>query len=158
MPGIPQYQKTGPVTYSPASGQTVTGGQLVDAVNVAPAISTVGRVQPSAAGSLVCLGVALTDAIAPEQVNNAPTTDASTGRPVINMFSAPTVVAVACGGAIVPVKYAANAAFGEALIAAANGTVTPAGATPDARTIVGWCRQPGGVVVATTPYGLMKTV
>lgn len=150
MPGIAQYSKTGPRTYTPASGQTVVGGQLVDAV-------ANGRIQKSAAGSTVCLGVALTDAIAPEQVSTSPTT-AADGRPVINMFSAPTTVAVADGGIIVPVTYAANAAFGQALITAANGTVTPAGATPDARTIVGWCRQPGGVVVATTPIGLMKTV
>jgi hypothetical protein len=158
MPGIAQYTKTGPRTYSPASGTTVKGGQLVDAVNVAPALTNVGRIQPSAAGSTVCLGVALTDAIAPEQVNTSPTTDATTGRPVIDMFSAPTTVAVADGGIIVPVTYAANAVFGQALIAAALGTVTPAGATPDARTIVGWCRQPGGVVVGTNPVGLMKTV
>jgi hypothetical protein len=157
MPGIAQYTKTGPRTYSPASGQTVKGGQLVDAVNVAPALTNVGRIQPSAAGSTVCLGVALTDAIAPEQVSTSPTT-AADGRPVINMFSAPTIVAVADGGIVVPVTYAANAAFGQALITAANGTVTPAGATPDARTIVGWCRQPGGVVVGTNPVGLMKTV
>lgn len=150
MAGIPQYQKAGPRTYTPASGSTVKGGQLVDA-------AANGRIAPSAAASTVCLGVALTDAIAPEQVNTSPTT-AADGRPVINMFSAPTTVAVADGGIIVPVTYAANAAFGQWLVAAANGTVTPAGATPDARTIVGQCRQPGGVVVSTTPIGLMKTV
>jgi hypothetical protein len=150
MPGIAQYQKSGPRTYTPASGQTIVGGQLVDAV--AP-----GRIQKSAAGSFVCLGVALTDAIAPEQLNTSPTT-AADGRPVINMFSAPTTVAVADSGTIVPVTYAANAAFGQWLITAANGTVTPAGATPDARTLVGQCRQPGGVVVGTNPVGLMKTV
>lgn len=150
MPGIAQYQKTGPRTYTPAAGQTIVGGQLVDAV-------AGGRIQKSAAGSTVCLGVALTDAIAPEQLNTSPTT-AADGRPVINMFSAPTTVAVADGGIIVPVTYAASAAFGQALITAANGQVTPAAATPDARTIVGWCRQPGGVVVGTNPVGLMKTV
>lgn len=154
MPGIAQYSKSGPRTYTPASGQTIVGGQLVDAV-------ANGRIQKSGAGSTVCLGVALTDAIAPEQVTTSPTT-AADGRPVINMFSAPTTVAVADGGIIVPVTYAANAAFGQALVTAANGTVTPAtvgtGGLMDPRTIVGWCRQPGGVVVATTPIGLMKTV
>lgn len=150
MSAIPQYQKTGPNTYTPASGQTIVGGQLVDGV-------ANGRIQKSAAGSFVCLGVALTDAIAPEQVTNSPTT-AADGRPVINMFSAPTTVAVASGGVVVPVTYAANAAFGQWLIAAANGTVTPAGTAPDARSLVGQCRQPGGVVVSTSPIGLMKTV
>ena len=40
---------------------------------------------------------------------------------------------------------------------AADGKVTPAGATPDARTIVGKCTEPAGVVVATNPRGLMET-
>jgi hypothetical protein len=45
------------------------------------------------------------------------------------------------------VKYAAVANLGDKLIAASAGRVTPAGATPDARTIVGECTEPGGVTV-----------
>ncbi|MGH8938619.1 MAG: hypothetical protein ACRDV2_04635, partial [Actinomycetes bacterium] len=57
-----------------------------------------------------------------------------------------TRVAVA-KGVEVPVKYAAAAAFGDKLVAASNGRVTPAGATPDARTIVGECTELAGVTV-----------
>lgn len=151
MAAVAQYRKTGPSTYSPKQGQTVKGGQVVEATTVS------GRIQPAAAGSFLVLGVALTDAIAPEDVVTGPTTGAD-GRPVTALFALPTTVAVADRGVEVQVTYAANAAFGQKLIAAANGTVTPAGATPDARTIVGTCTQPAGVVVGTSPLGLMKTV
>jgi hypothetical protein len=43
------------------------------------------------------------------------------------------------------VTYAGAATFGQLLIAAANGQVTPAGAAPDVRTIVGRCTAPAGV-------------
>jgi hypothetical protein len=99
--------------------------------------------------------VALADAIAPEQLSLTPTTGAD-GRPLLNVAVSATTVAVAYGGVEVTVTYAANAAFGDPLIAAANGTVTPAGATPDARTLIGRCTEPGGVVVATKTTGLMR--
>jgi hypothetical protein len=150
MSGIAQYRKTGPRTYTPASGQTVTGGRVVEAV-------AGGRIQHAGAGSVKHLGVALNDSIAPEQVVNGPTTGAD-GRPVTAMYSLPVNVAVADAGIEVKVTYAANANFGDWLICAAAGAVTPAGATPDARTIVGQCREPLGVVVGTSPLGLMKTV
>lgn len=147
MSGVTQVTKTGPRTYVPASGVAVTGGQLVEG-------RTAGRIGPAAAGSFKVVGVALADAIAPEDVVTTPVT--VNGRPVLNTALFPPNVAVACGGVEVRVTYAANAAFGELLIAAANGTVTPAGATPDARTIVGRCTEPNGVVVATTPVGLAR--
>ena len=50
--------------------------------------------------------------------------------------------------------YAAAANFGDALICAANGQVTPAGATPDARQIVGKCTAPNGVGIGAV--GLMR--
>lgn len=149
MPGIPQVTKTGPRTYTPKAGVSIKGGQLVEGV-------TGGRIQPAAAGSVKVVGVALTDAIAPEDLVLAPTTG-SDGRSVLNTVVPPTKVACAYGAIEVPVTYAADAAFGDALVAAANGTVTPAGATPDARAIVGKCTEPGGVVVATKAVGLMRT-
>lgn len=149
MPGIAQVTKTGPRTYTPKAGVSIKGGQLVEG-------TTGGRIQPAAAGSFKVVGVALTDAIAPDDLVLAPTTGGD-GRPVLNTAVLPTKVACAYGGIEVPVTYAANAAFGELLIAAANGTVTPAGATPDARTIVGRCTEQAGVVVATNPVGLMRT-
>lgn len=147
MAGQAVYRKTGPDTYSPVSGATVLGGQLVEA-------AAGGRIQKCGAGSVKVLGVALTDAIAPEQVATGTTTDAL-GRPVLAAVAVPSSTAVAYD-VICKVTYAANANFGDLLISAANGTVTPAGATPDARTIVGRCVEPAGVVVGTNPKGLAR--
>lgn len=149
MAGSAQYRKAGPRTYTPADNAVIRGGRVVEAV-------AGGRIQESAAGSFRTLGVALTDAIAPEDVVTTPTVGAD-GRPVTAMYSAPTTVAVADSGIEVKVTYAANANFGDRLVAAAAGTVTPAGAAPDARAIVGKCTEPLGVVVATNPRGLMET-
>ena len=74
----------------------------------------------------------------------------------ISSFALYAPVAVAYAGTEVPVQYSANAAFGDKLVATANGTVAPAGATPDARTIVGICTEPAGVNFATNPRGLMR--
>lgn len=150
MSGVAQYRKAGPRTYTPADNAVIVGGQVVEAV-------AGGRIQKAGAGSVKHLGVALTDAIAPEDVVTGPVVGGD-GRPVTALYSAPTTVAVADSGIEVKVTYAANAAFGDWLICAANGTVTPAGAAPDARTLVGQCREPLGVVVGTNPRGLMKTV
>lgn len=150
MAGTVQYRKQGPRTYTPLSGATIKGGQVVEAT------TTSGRIQPAGAASVKVLGVALTDAIAPENVVNGPTTGAD-GRPVTALYSLPTTVAVANRGIEVRVTYAANANFGDRLVAAANGTVTPAGATPDARQIVGYCSEPAGVTVSSNAVGLMVT-
>ena len=148
MAGIPQVTKTGPRTYVPAVGSPVTGGQLVEG-------TTGGRIRPAGAGSTRVLGVALTDAVAPESIVTDPTL--VSGQYVLNANPRPQNVAVAYGGIEVPVVYSAAAAFGDLLIAAANGQVAPAGATPDARTIVGRCTAPAGVVTPGT-VGLMRTV
>lgn len=148
MSGIAQVTKTGPRTYTPKSGVAIKGGQLVEA-------ATGGRIQPAAAGSVKVVGVALNDAIAPEDLVTTTITGAD-GRPVLNTAVLPTKVACAYGGTETQVTYAANANFGDLLVAAANGTVTPAAATPDARTIVGRCTEPNGVVVATNTVGLMR--
>jgi hypothetical protein len=145
MPAIPQVTKGGPRTYVPASGVSVTGGQVVEA-------RAGGRIGPAAAGSFVCVGVALQDAIAPEDLVTTATTVG--GRSVLNTAVLPQNVAVVCDpGTEVTVVYAAAATFGQLLVAAANGQVTPAGATPDARTIIGRCTAPAGVGVGAV--GLM---
>lgn len=146
MSGAVQVTKTGPRTYTPAADATIAGGQLVEA-------RTGGRIGIAGAGSTKVLGVALTDATGPELLTL--TAQTVNGRPVLNTAVLPTAVAVAYGGIEVPVTYAAAAAFGDKLIAAANGQVTPAGATPDARTIVGICSAPAGV--AQNAVGLMRT-
>ena len=130
---------TGPATYKVA--EAVKGGMLVEA----RAGGTVGK---AAAGSLVVLGVAMVDA---KPAANPVSTDAD-GFETINVSPLPEHTTAEFGR--YKVTYAADCAFGAALIAAANGTVTPAGAAPDARSIVGYCDEPGGVVVATNPKGL----
>jgi hypothetical protein len=132
MSGAAQYRKTGPRTYTPASGQTVAGHRIVEAV-------AGGRIQHAGAGSVKHLGVSLGDAIAPEQVVTGPTTGGD-GRPVTALYSLPTNVAVADAGIEAKVVYNANANFA------------------DARTVVGQCREPGGVVVSTNPLGLTKLI
>lgn len=155
MAGIPVVSVGGPKTYTPADNVTITGGQLV-------AATTGGRVAVAGAGSVKVLGVALGDAIAPEDVVTAP---AGT-PPTLAAVPQATTVAVAYGGAEVPVTYAADAAFGDRLVAAASGTVTPftgfaAGqdqANVDFRLIVGICTEPAGVTVSSQAVGLMRTL
>lgn len=116
--------------------EAVVGGQLVEGRSTGG-----GGVGVAAAGSVKVLGVAGNDAVATlvtEPVNG-----------VLNTAPTGTRVRVE-HGVEAPVKYAAPAALGDKLIAASAGRVTPAGATPDARTIVGECTQPGGVAAADT--------
>lgn len=144
MTGIIPKFESGPVTYEVV--EQVIGGQLVEA-------RAGGKVGVAAAGSTKVLGVATTDA-----TTTAPggtTTDAF-GNPVINTVNVDQYTAVGGNGRIYPVTYSANAAFGDKLVATANGTVAPAGVAPDARTIVGECREPAGVVVATNAKGLAR--
>lgn len=144
MSAVPQVTKTGPRTYVPAVGTALVGGQIVEA-------RAAGRIGVAAAGSVKVLGVALTDAIAPE----ARTTEPVGG--VLNAAGAPVNVAVAYAGDEVRVTYSAAAAFGDKLIVGAvAGQAAPAGATPDARTIVGTCTEPAGV--AAGAVGLMRII
>ncbi|MFD3748336.1 hypothetical protein [Nocardia sp. NPDC058633] len=150
MAGIAQVTQGGPKTFTPADNEVILGGKLVEA-------RTGGRIGNAAAASVKVLGVALNDAVAPEDFPPANGTDAL-GRPVVSAVPTPTTVAVAYAGTEVKAHYSANAAFGDKLVATANGTVAPAGATPDARTIVGTCTEPAGVVFATNPRGLMRII
>lgn len=152
MSGIPLVTKGGPRTYTPADNSTIKAGQLV-------AAAAGGRIDVAGAGSTKVLGVALTDGIAPEDV-----VDTTGTPPVVPAYPQNTKVAVAYGGVEVPVTYAANASFGDRLVAAANGQVTPftgfdAGEDkPNVNfaTIVGICTEPLGVTVSNNPVGLMR--
>ncbi|AXH47229.1 scaffolding protein [Gordonia phage DelRio] len=146
MAGISQVTKGGPKTFTPASGVTILGGTVVEARAAA-------RIGPAAAGSVKVLGVALTDAIAPEQFPPANTTDAL-GRTVVSAVPIPTNVAVAYAGTEVRVKFAAAAQFGDRLKAGANGTAVPALETDDARAIFAVCTDPAGVANGAT--GLIR--
>lgn len=148
MSGVAVVFKQGPKTYTPADNTVVKGGDVV-AAGTAP-----GRCVVAGATALNVVGIALNDAIAPEDVVTA----ASGNPPTLAAVPQPTKVAVAYGGMEVDgVTYTADCAEGLALVAAANGDVSPAGATPDARSIIGWCAEPGGVVVATKATGRVRT-
>lgn len=56
----------------------------------------------------------------------------------------------------VPVVYLRTAWFRCALVADRKGAVRPAPLLPDARSIVGYCDEPDGVLAGRT--GLMETV
>ncbi|WFN94164.1 hypothetical protein [Gordonia sihwensis] len=148
MSGIAQVTKGGPKTFTPAEGEVITGGQVVEARDG-------GRIGVAGAGSVTVLGVALTDALSPEGFPGENSTDAL-GRPVVSAVAVPTNVAVAYGATEVKVTYAEAAKFGDKLVAAANGAVTPAAyeGGVDARAIVGTCTEPGGV--ASGSVGLIR--
>lgn len=134
MSGVVPRFETGPITYTVA--EAVKGGQLVEA----RASSLVGV---AAAGSKLVLGVATKDAL-PDASRES--TD-SFGFPVYNEVALSQYVAVGVG--FYPVTYAADAAFGEKLKAAALGKVTPfVEAADTADMIVGYCAEPAGVVSA----------
>lgn len=147
MSGVAVVFKQGPKTYTPADNSVIKGGDVV-------AAGAAGRCVVAGAAAVNVLGIALNDAIAPEDVVTA----ASGTPPTLAAVPQATKVAVAYGGMEVDgVTFTADAAEGVALVAAANGDVSPAGATPDARTIIGWCAEPGGVVVATKATGRVRT-
>jgi hypothetical protein len=144
MAGAVQVTQGGPKAFTPT--EVILGGQLVEA-------RAAGRIGVAAAGSLKVLGVAITDGQSPDTAQGGVTTD-SIGRPVVNAIQIPTRVSVAYAGTEVKVTYSGAAAFGDKLVATANGKVAPAGATPDARTIVGICTEPAGV--AANAVGLIR--
>lgn len=149
MGAVVQYRQGGPATWEVV--EAVTGGQFVEG-------RAASKIGVAAAASVRVLGVALTDAapkgpdyVVPTQPGGAGTQwNLSSGRLL------PAHTAVAYAGTEVTVKFTANANFGDALVITGPGTVGPAGATPDARTIVARCTEPGGVVFATKPYGLVR--
>lgn len=142
MPSIPQTYKTGPRTYDVV--EAIAGGQVVEA--------RTNGVGVAAAGSFKGLGVALDNAT---PTGTASTPTVSGGYSTLAAVVVPKQVAVAHSGEVVPVTYVAAANFGDKLICAAAGQVTPAGATPDARTIIGTCDEQAGVSAGAV--GLMRT-
>lgn len=156
MSAVLQVTKTGPRTYTPV--EAILGGQLVEGRDGA-AITEIGAsgglVGVAGAGSLRVVGVALIDATTTALATAAAVPVTVNGRQQLAAYPQATAVSVAYSGDEVPVVYAAAASFGQKLIAAANGQVTPAGATPDARSIVGTCTNPGGVAAGAT-VGLMR--
>lgn len=136
----PRLSNQGPNTY--AVSEAVKGGLLCEGF-------TDGKARLTRAGSTTCLGVSLIDA---KPWVDPASTD-SDGFDVINANPLPSEATVGFGRFVV--TYAANCAFGKALKAAANGQVTPwVSGTDAADLIVGYCDEPGGVVIATKVTGL----
>lgn len=140
MSGVTRYLSTdGPETFEVASA--VKGGMVCQKM-------ADGKVEKAAAGSTTVCGVAEIDA---KPAASAVSTDAD-GFETINLSQLPDHTV--CGFGRYPVTYAANCADGKALKAAANGTVTPwVSGTDAADLIIGWCDEPGGVVIATKAVG-----
>lgn len=139
MVGVrPRLSNAGPATYPVV--EAVKGGQLVEA--------RVGGVGVAAAGSLKVVGVANIDA---RPFQNPVTTDGD-GFETINISPLPQETT--CSFERFVVTYAADAAFGDSLVAASLGRVTPAAPGVDPRAIVGFCDELNGVVVASNPKGL----
>lgn len=130
---IPRFT-TGPVTYTVV--EVVRGGQLVEA-------RTGSKVGVAAAGSTKVLGVATRDA----RPTVSPYSTDTLGNPVVTVNSDVSEFVAVGHAAEYPVTYSAAAAFGDPLVATANGQVGPAGAAPDARTIIGRCTEPAGVAL-----------
>lgn len=121
----------------------VNGGDLVIPSGAATVNAGVTGIQQAGAGALNVLGVALRRA-EPVANQNLSATDGD-GFPVTypNPVNELTTVVKA---KVVNVVYTASAvAFGAKLIAAAAGQVAAAGATPDARSVIGECRVTGGM-------------
>lgn len=115
----------------------VAAGQGVE-----PDPANPGMVRPWSAGSVTCLGVARTQA-------------APAGSNAMNNFApVPRTTAAQYTGDI-RVVYAAAAAWGDLLVAAANGQVTPYAAPADVtpstyNQIIGRCSEPSGVTAGAT--------
>ena len=106
------------ISYTPNAA--IVAGQVVER------LAGTRLVTPAGAGSLRVVGVALTD---------APAAAAHLGGAKVGDELGVTVAR----NCVVLVTYALAAVPGDKLIAAASGQVTPAGAAPDARTVIGEC-------------------
>lgn len=139
MSGIrPRLSHVGPNTYK--VGEAIKGGMIVQG-------HADGLLRKGTADSLIVLGVAEVDA---KPYANPVSTD-SDGFETINTSPLPEETSVGFGR--YEVTFTADTAWGQALKAGANGAVTPVAADGDPRLIIGYCDQPGGVVVATSAKG-----
>lgn len=148
MSGMLPHYRLGPDSYQ-VSAQ-VLGGQLV-----VPDAGPATTVSVAGAAAINVLGVAGIDA-APIVSQAGNTT--GYGQSLTDISVLPDYTSVYAGPADCHVTYAANAAFGQLLKAAALGTVTPwvSGTDTNPATIVGRCTQPGGVTISANAVGRMR--
>lgn len=129
MSGLYPVTRSGPDTYEVST--TTVGGQLVMVDGVT------GKIKPTTGVVNTVLGVALTDAVPAGSGSN------------LAFGTAPKTTSVAYGPSTVVLTAAANIAFGQLVVAAAAGQVTP-GSTPTYDQIVGRCVEPAGIVSGST--------
>jgi hypothetical protein len=135
---LPHY-KQGPANYQVST--LIYGGQLVE--NTTQTAGTTDlTVKVAGAASTHVLGVAGADANVIATQLGSPNTY---GQPAIDISVLTDYVAVYYGGVDIWVWYSASVTPGQKLLAAATGTVGPAGAGPAADQVVGICTHPGGV-------------
>jgi hypothetical protein len=132
----------GPANYQVAT--LIYGGQFV-MPNTATAGTTDLTVKPATAAATTVLGVAGNDGNVLTAQTGSPN---SYGQPLIDISVLTDYISVYAGGYDLWVWYSAQVAPGQKLLAAANGTVGPAGAGPAADQVVGVCTHPGGVASA----------
>jgi hypothetical protein len=136
MSGLRPHLEHGPETHLVSTN--LVGGTFVEVDGVT------GKVKPAGAGSVVCLGIALGDAAATAGMQ-AVTQDAW-GRNYGGGLNPPNEVAVAYRGSWwLKNTSGGTLAYGVRLITGAAGSFAAAGATPDARTVVGIVIEPGGI-------------
>jgi hypothetical protein len=135
---LPHY-KQGPANFQVSA--LIFGGQLVE--NTTQTAGTTDlTVKPCTAASVHCLGVAGKDANVLASQTGAPNTY---GQPLIDISVLDDFTPVYYGGVDIWCWYSAACTPGIKLLAAANGTVGPAGAAPASDQVVGICTHPGGV-------------
>lgn len=143
MTGVPKTRKGDDDVYEAVA--VVREGRLVVPAAGATNPGKQG-VTEAGAGATNVLGVSARRA-EPVGNQNLTGTDAD-GYPYVNPNPVNELTTV-YKAAVVKVTYSAAAVgFGDKLIAAANGTVAPAAAAADVRTIVGECRVVGGMSAA----------
>lgn len=132
MASVVPINTAGPDTYD--ANVLIAGGVLVE-----PDAAT-GKVKVCTAASVKCLGVAHYS-MAPQ---GSITGTTAYGETVIDMSTLQTEGAIGWQGTY---KLTATGAiaFGDPVICAAAGTVSTAGAAPDARTLIGKCVEPLGI-------------
>lgn len=139
MASIQPRFTSGPRTYEAV--EVFAGGTLLEAR--AGGVDNPGCGAAADASSKV-IGVAQKDA------NPAGGTPRAPVAGVLDQTLSPKEVAVISDG-FVPVKYSTAAAYGDRLVAGAEGTVKPfVPATHNAAQIVGWCAEKAGVALNGT--------
>ena len=136
MAGLRPHLEHGPETHLVSTN--LVGGTLVEVDGVT------GKVKPASAGSVTCLGLALGDAAATAGMQSV--TQDAWGRNVGGAMNPPNEVAVAYRGSWwVKNTSGGTLAYGARLICGAAGALAAAGATPDARTLIGIVIEPAGI-------------